>query len=155
MKQNAEIKVVGSQVLSGEKNTIEINTTGICEETENGIKLIYKEDFDKDAAVETTFSVKGNLVNIKRTGDFESNMLIQHGKRHHCHYRTPYGDMFMGTYGEELSVKNGNIRLEYTLDLNSSLISRNAVVISYRCKPVTNNLGEKDVKNITGYKSKN
>ncbi len=135
MKKNAEIKVVGSQLSNGEKNTIEINTTGICEETENGIKLIYEENLDEDAAVETTFSVRGSLVNIKRTGDFESNMIIQHGKRHHCHYRTPYGDMFMGTYGEELSVKNGNIRLEYTLDLNSSLISRNAVEISYKFKP--------------------
>lgn len=149
MKKNAEIKVIGSQLSDGEKNTIEINTTGICEETENGIKLIYEENLDEDATVKTTFSVRGNLVNIKRTGDFESNMIIQHGKRHHCHYRTPYGDMFMGTYGEELSVKNGNIRLEYTLDLNSSLISRNTVEISYKFKPVIKTLGEKDVKNIT------
>ena len=131
MKKDVKITVVGTQSAGGNTDTVEITTMGTYEKTADGLRLVYSEMLDEKTTVNTVFTVKGQLVNINRKGDYATNMMIQNGKRHHCHYRTPYGDLLMGTYGEELTVEAGRIRLEYTLDPNASLLSRNSVEISY------------------------
>ncbi|MBQ7725554.1 MAG: DUF1934 domain-containing protein, partial [Clostridia bacterium] len=73
---------------------------------------------------------------LQRTGDFQSRMAIEPGKRSSSLYRTPHGDMMISVYGEsvehDLTPEGGSLSLCYTIDSNLELISRNTVKISVR-----------------------
>lgn len=132
MKTNATIKVIGTQSDGTDTDKIEISSVGTFEEINNGIRLVYEEYPDVNSKIVTTLTVSGNIVQIKRKGEVETNMIVQNGKHHICHYDTSVGEIIMGTYGEELSLKDGEVHLAYTLDMNSSVVSRNKVDIKYR-----------------------
>ncbi len=81
----------------------------------------------------TTITVNGNdYASITRAGTANTNIVLETNKKHFCHYGTPYGDFQIGIMTH--FIKNniddsGELALKYTLDINSSYLSDNEIII--------------------------
>lgn len=76
-------------------------------------------------------------VSMTRFGPLPSQLVIEKGVRHLCHYDTGYGAMTLGVAADEirhqLTDAGGQVEFSYTLDMDSAgLISRNLVKIQVR-----------------------
>ncbi len=85
--------------------------------------------------VTTTLHIDNNhKVIMQRSGEVESRLTIEKGIRNLCHYGMPFGSATLGVFGEtiknELDQNGGRLYMCYTLDLNSSLLSKNELEIS-------------------------
>lgn len=76
-------------------------------------------------------------VSMTRFGRMPSQLVIEKGVRHLCHYDTGYGAMTLGVAADEirheLTEEGGQVEFSYTLDMDSAgPISRNLVKITVR-----------------------
>ena len=75
---------------------------------------------------------------MERSGAYTSQLFLETGKKHVCHYMTPYGDLPVGVYTEDikndLSEKGGTLDLHYSLDLNANFFANNHLKITVREK---------------------
>lgn len=114
---NFEMTVVGSVIHDGEKSVIE-----------------YVEENEETGREETTITIiDSTTVNIMRVGQFSSEMSIEKNKRHLTFYRTPYGELTMGVYGNYVNWfrngKNSVLKMKYSLDFNNDMVSENSMNI--------------------------
>lgn len=77
-----------------------------------------------------------DMVSILRTGDFQTHLVIQTGRKHFCHYETPFGDFAVGVAARwvdnRLTDDGGDLTLRYTVDANSTLLSDNEIRVAVR-----------------------
>ena len=72
-----------------------------------------------------------------RYGPAASQLIIEKGVRHLCHYETGYGSMTLGVAADEilnhLSEEGGKVTFSYTLDSDQDVVlSRNLVTITVK-----------------------
>lgn len=138
MMKDVIINIKGRQGIGDELDTIELTTDGRF-----GVKNgSYYMTYDESAMlglenVKTSLYIKpGNSVILQRSGDVESRLVVEEGKRSTCYYNTPQGELLIGIFGEsvktELNSHGGKIHMKYTIDSNLNLISRNTVDISVK-----------------------
>ena len=134
------VKSVGGLAASDDK--IEIISSGSMDVEGDLVTLTYQESADEDTVFTTTLTVDGNdRAQLTRSGPFAgTRMTIEKGRRHLCHYQTPYGSMMIGVFGEKIRSRisendGGQIDLCYTLDVNSEFHGRNEVSISVKPRP--------------------
>jgi uncharacterized beta-barrel protein YwiB (DUF1934 family) len=89
------------------------------------------------AGSKISLSVTGdNMVVMQRSGTAPSNLIIEKGKKHHCHYGTPFGDFMVGISADDvqcnLNEDGGDLYLKYTIDINSTLMSENEMFIDFK-----------------------
>ncbi|NLP26902.1 MAG: DUF1934 domain-containing protein [Clostridiales bacterium] len=121
-----------------EKSEMELTTTGTLDE-KNGSFIISYEDSEAtgfEGSV-TDITVKENeIASIIRSGSSNSNLIIEHGKKHFCHYATPFGVFIVGINAKKiennLNSNGGNLYMKYTIDLNSSYMSDNEIIFNIR-----------------------
>lgn len=137
-KDNVTISLVSRQ--SDGKNTeqTELITKGRFEKKKDRYIISYDESEATgfEGAV-TELVVYGNeKVTLNRTGDFMSNLTIEKGKKHHCQYGTPYGDIMVGVNSKEISSnltdEGGNVTFKYVIDINSSYLGDFDISIDVR-----------------------
>lgn len=135
MMKDVLIKIKGIQGLDGEKETVELTTTGRYGMRNGEYLVAYAEDgVAGSGRIKTSLRIKKDgSVNLIRTGGINSRLTVQKGVRNVCLYGTPYGDMQIGIYGEtfdnNLSSNGGSFAMSYTIDSNLQLVSRNIVEI--------------------------
>ena len=129
------ISIVGVQQLDGDSDTIELTTDGTLEPTADGYRLRYEETSGLEGAM-TTLHIAPGQVMLERSGSLTSLLVLEKGKRHLNSYETPYGNLMIGAYTDDLSVdlteKGGRLGFRYTLDMNGSVTGRHDVRISVR-----------------------
>jgi len=103
---------------------------------ENGYDIISYEDTSAtgfEGSV-TTIKVDGcRNASITRQGTANSVLSLEIGRKHFCQYGTPYGCLQIGVYThaiENTLAKGGRLYLKYTLDLNSSFLSDNEIIMT-------------------------
>ena len=68
-----------------------------------------------------------------RRGQFSSEMMVEKNARHHTFYVTPYGELTMGIYGNQVEwSKDDNgatLKMKYSLDFNNGFVSENTMKI--------------------------
>lgn len=138
MKKDVLISIKGISSIDGESDTMELTTLGNLF-TKNGKQIIcYKESEATGFAGTTTMlEVEGdNSVVLKRRGTNRSELIIEKGKRHLCHYDTGEGEIMIGVFSDSitnsLSDSGGDVSFKYSLDINSSLASENEVYINVK-----------------------
>lgn len=71
------------------------------------------------------------LVHLRRSGLYQTNFVIEHNKKHRCVYKTPFGEMDMDIFADEVfadvSENGGDIRLKYKLESDSGVIAENSL----------------------------
>lgn len=79
---------------------------------------------------------RDGMISIIRTGTFQTHLVVQKGKKHFCHYETPFGEFAVGVSAKwvrnELTDEGGKLALRYTVDANSTLLSDNEIRIDVK-----------------------
>ena len=139
MIKDVIIDIFSLQSLDDQSDTIEFTTDGKFGFENGEYYISYDEGklFETEQEVRTKIFLKtDNSATLLRSGAFKSRMLIEKGKRNTCFYSTPYGEMVIGIFGEEienhLTQDGGYLKLKYNIDSNLQLLSRNEVKISVR-----------------------
>ena len=125
-------------------DVIELITDGTLSEItmndEKGWAISYEDsEATGFAGAITTVSCFGErLASMKRTGAAESHLIIENGRRHHCHYGTEYGEMLMGISTSRIinrmTADGGELYFKYSIDINSALVSENEVYLEVKVK---------------------
>ncbi|MGN0654130.1 MAG: DUF1934 domain-containing protein [Oscillospiraceae bacterium] len=135
MKKNIMLTMTSVQYVDKDRTETELITSGTIEKTADGLVVTYEEsEATGFKGSKTTLTCDGNrIVDIRRTGANNSNLIIEPGTKHHCHYGTPFGDFTVGIYAHKientLSEQGGKLYLKYTVDINSSYISDNEIFL--------------------------
>lgn len=124
------------QSVHGESTETELLTKGFYE-INNDSFLISYEDTEATGfkGSITEISVKADrYASVIRSGSSSSDLIMERGKKHHCQYQTPYGAMDIGIYTHfiknNLLDDGGTLHLKYTLDINSSYMSDNEIIVT-------------------------
>jgi uncharacterized beta-barrel protein YwiB (DUF1934 family) len=145
MRKDVLISIKGTVISEGAApDIIELITAGRYYNKEGSYFISYKESETTGfEGVTTTLKVEGdNCVTLTRSGTSSSRLVLEKGRRHLCHYDTGLGQLMVGVSGcrinSQLDDGGGELTFNYTLDINSSLVSQNEVYISVReaMKPV-------------------
>ena len=139
MKDDYIISIIGTQTIDGEADKIEVLTTGEYEQ-KDGEKIIrYVEYSNEDPTLKTDTEVvvkNSTLLTITRKGELSSQLVLEKGRRHQCHYRTPVGDMMIGVFTssltDALSPLGGELKASYTLDFFGDAVSENEFYIKLK-----------------------
>ena len=88
-----------------------------------------------DATVTTTMKIEDSKVTVLRYGETNTQMVMETGRKHMSYYETPYGTLLVGVIAENISLdisdKRGKIRIDYDLEVNEAMVSRNTINLSY------------------------
>jgi len=118
-------------------------TAGRYYNKEGSYFISYKESETTGfEGVTTTLKVEGDsCVTLTRSGVSNSSLVLEKGRRHLCHYDTGFGDLMVGVSGCRINSRlddgGGELTFNYSLDINSSLVSQNEVYISVKEAPKT------------------
>jgi len=143
MKKDVSINIKSVQVAENECDTTELFTCGRFFRKKGGHQcrnytLSYNEsEVTGYAGSKISLDVTGdNMVVMKRSGEASASLIIEKGKKHHCHYGTPFGDFMVGISADDvrcnISDTGGDMYLKYTIDINSTLMSENEMYIDFK-----------------------
>lgn len=130
---------IKTKTVDGEGNidVIEMTTVGKYG-VRNGKAYISYDDSSSLGVddVKTTLSADDRSVVLRRSGGLQTRLDIERGERHQCHYSTAIGDMSVGIFGEllenRLGAGGGSLKMSYTVDVNSELLTKNVVEITVK-----------------------
>ena len=135
MNEDFLIRIDGRMEQAGETDSVELMTRGSFVHRGGSFFITYKESETTGyAGCTTTVKVAEDAqkVSMLRFGPAASQLVIEKGTRHLCHYETGYGSMTLGVAADEiesqLSDEGGQIKFSYTLDADQDTVpSRNLV----------------------------
>ena len=139
MENNYLISITNKQCIEGKIEEISLTTTGSYTE-KNGKRYIVYREYDQHNQVSQTSTLKiaENTVSLIRHNSdrYDTNLVLENGKRHLCQYGTPSGDLTLGVFTtkleDSLTDTGGDLMVEYLLDINTSLSSVNSIIISVK-----------------------
>lgn len=131
------ITIKSTQIVNSESDTTELFTIGKMGKSGEGYSITYEEsEATGFEGSNVTLSVSDDTVTMLRQGRSMSNLIIERGKKHHCHYGTEFGDFIVGINTDKitstLTDDGGDLYLKYTIDINSSFMSQNEMFINIR-----------------------
>ncbi len=138
MKKDVLIDIKGIYRQDGEQDQVELVTTGSYYKRNGDYYIAYDEsEMTGFEGTRTVLRVEGSQrVTLSRSGSTKSQLIIERGVRHQCHYDTGYGAMTIGVSGDRVSADlddhGGRLQFSYSLDVNTSLASENEVFINVR-----------------------
>lgn len=139
MKKDVLISIQSTQQVDGDRDEMELTTFGSYYEKNGKYYIVYQESeatgFESDTT--TTVKVEGeNRVTMIRSGMQRSQLVMERGKRHLCHYGTEYGNIIIGVLTDQivssLKENGGRVDFNYTLDIDGALASENTVRINVK-----------------------
>ncbi len=139
MIKDVIIDIKTEQTVDGNTDTIQFTTDGRFGIKDGSFFISYDESrlLEVDGEVKTTVFIKpDNSVVMQRNGAYNSRMVIEKGVRSNCFYSTPMGQISLGIFGEKvmssLTENGGNLVMNYTIDTDLKLLSRNRVNITVK-----------------------
>lgn len=139
MRKNVLINIKGIQYYDDDKDVVELMTVGRFYRKNGSFYISYDEsEATGFEGSKTTLKVEqdSGRVTMLRSGASKSQLIIEQGMRHQCHYDTGGGSMIMGVSGarviSNLCDDGGELDFKYTLDFNASMASENEVFIQVR-----------------------
>ena len=123
VEENYLITIKGTMEQNGENDTVELMTRGNFVQRGNSYYIVYAEtEATGYAGCTTTVRVSqdARLVSMTRFGKTSSQLIIEKGIRHLCHYETGYGSISLGVAADviehNLLPDGGELQFSYTLD---------------------------------------
>lgn len=133
------LEITGTQRIDGQRDKTELTTVGTIEHTDDSYIVKYTEQQEPPfAPIDVTVKISKDerLVEMTRSGAYESRLVIEKSGRNLCHYGTEYGDILMGIAGHSIEAEinefDGKFTFCYDIDLNGALASRNEVRMVYK-----------------------
>lgn len=118
-------------------DTIELVTSGLYSHSDDETVFSYQEsEITGMDGTKTTFSIRPEIITLTREGSINSQMVFQEGKKHIFAYVTEYGTTAMGVSThrilEGMGNNGGKVEIDYTIDMDSTVVSQNTFVIDVR-----------------------
>lgn len=138
MKKDVLISIKGVYSNEDDQDVVELFTTGKFYKRNGDYYISYEEtEATGFEGSRTTLRIEQeNRVTLRRTGSSNSQLIVERGVRHQCHYDMGFGEMMIGVHGSRikssLNDSGGNVELKYSLDINSLLASENEMYIFVR-----------------------
>jgi uncharacterized beta-barrel protein YwiB (DUF1934 family) len=139
LKNNYFISIYGKQDFDPDNSLVSVETTGNYVKKGNFEYIIYKEYDEEDPKKYSTSILKidgGKCVTYIKNGESRTKLVLENGKRHHCCYNTEFGCLMVGVFTDNItsnfSDKGGELKVNYHLDVNSSLTSVNEITVKIR-----------------------
>jgi uncharacterized beta-barrel protein YwiB (DUF1934 family) len=139
LKKDVVLTITGSQMIDGQKEQVELTTTGTYYRKGEQFYITYDESSATGySGSKTTVTVTkdGQRVTMLRSDPYKSHLVIEKGQRHQCAYTTEAGPLYLGIIGQkihsDLKEEAGELSFQYSLDINASLISVNEVSIQIK-----------------------
>lgn len=119
------------------KDSIELVTRGNLGRQAGILTLSYEEsELTGLEGTLTTIQVEPERVTMLRTGQVNTQMVFQEGRRHLSMYNTPYGAMAVGVNTRhlyaELDETGGELEIDYAIELDHAIVGRNVFRINVR-----------------------
>ena len=140
-EKNYIITIDGIQNADGySSENINMSTEGYFEPIDGGYLIRYEESeaTGLPGNVTSLLAEGDRRVTMTREGPEASQLIIERGRKHLCHYETGYGALTMGIYAEDivnkLTAKGGNLKFKYRLDINSSALVTNELNVTVKEK---------------------
>ena len=138
LREDHIIRIKSRIEQDGETAGIELMTRGNFARRNGSYFISYQEtETTGYAGCTTTLKVAEDQskVTLLRYGQANTQLTVERGRRHVCHYETTYGSMSMGVTADEivsqLTEKGGTVKFSYLLDSGSSeVISKNSLEIT-------------------------
>ena len=141
MKEDYLISINGTiQQEDGETDSMQLLTHGGFAYRNGSFFITYKESeaTGYEGSTTTVKVEKDSKVSMTRFGRAHSQLVIERGKRHVCHYESGYGSLSLGVAADEIENKldanGGEVTFSYTLDTGSNTLSYNCVKIKIQEK---------------------
>ena len=138
MKENYLIDIEGTIEQEGDIDRISLLTRGSFMRKNGSFFISYKETeaTGYEGNITTVKVDEDSKVSMLRFGNMPSQLVIERGRRHVCHYDSGYGSLSLGVAADEidnrLSEKGGRLVFSYTLDSGDAQISHNQVTITVK-----------------------
>ncbi len=136
MTDNFWIKIEGKMNLSGDVDTVNLTTRGNFVYKDGSYFIIYEETSATGYAgnVTTVQVESSDKVSMLRNGTMPSQLVIERGKRHVCHYDSGAGSISLGVAADDivshLTEQGGDVTFSYNLDTGDVHLSHNTVKIT-------------------------
>ena len=119
------------------KDSIELVTRGNLGRRDGILTLSYEEsELTGLEGTLTTIQVEPERVTMMRTGQVNTQMVFQEGRRHLSMYNTPYGAMAVGVNTRhlyaELDETGGDLEIEYAIEIDHAIAGRNIFRINVK-----------------------
>ena len=139
MEKPVIISIRGVQSLEpGEEDVMELVTQGVLRQEEGeGFSLSYLEsELTGLEGTTTTFTVKGERVELVRTGAVQSKMVFEKGKQDVSLYNVGFGALTIGVKARrlknELGPTGGHLEISYGIEIGEDVKGLNSFVIDVR-----------------------
>ena len=128
------ISVTGIQQGPEGPDTMELVTAGQYGISHEEALLTWQEsELSGMEGTKTSLTVQPGGVVLQREGALNSRMEFEEGQKHYFLYETPFGSATLGLdtrrIRTELGLHGGNIEIDYTIDLEQSVVGRNRFFI--------------------------
>lgn len=153
MIQNRIITITDiSRTPDGEESS-QVITKGCMVGGPEDYTLHFTEMLDDEYVCDTRMNVKKrSCVNILRTGAYNSEMIVEEGRRHNSHYVTPYGEFMIGIFAKSVDstveMKGGKLKLNYTIDFFGGHAAEKLLIIEVSDKLTVHNGKEKSGRKL-------
>ena len=138
MGNNVIIEMKSIQSVNDDVTESELITEGEFSGDGEDYSIAYEEsEATGFEGSKTLLTVNGQrMASIFRKGAANSNLVVEMGKKHHCHYSTPYGEMVVGIYAHKiqntLNEAGGSLYMKYTVDIDSAYLSDNEIYLKVK-----------------------
>lgn len=138
MEKNVCINIKSVQNSDEGEDVTELFTYGKMKKINSDNYCVSYEETDAMGfeGCRVTLYISRNEVRLLRSGNASADLVIERGKKHHCHYGTPYGDFMVGINTDalknEVGERGGDLYLKYTVDVNSGFLSENEMFINIK-----------------------
>ena len=131
------VSIVGESLVDGDGDKTELVTEGEYTLRNAKYLLRYKEHLSDDGgACTTVIKIDKDTVVMSRSGNINTQMIFEKGKRHVSHYETALGSFTIGVNTDMLSVDvdeaGGEVEIKYILDINNSAQVENYLRLNIR-----------------------
>lgn len=131
------MSITALQMVGDKTDEVTVLTKGLYKNTPAGAYIRYSEYSDINPLMKSTSHIKIGLdgvVTLTRHGLRATRFALEKGNRHLCQYATDFGNIYLGIYTSDvinnLHETGGSLRLVYSMDVNSELMSTNDVTIN-------------------------
>jgi uncharacterized beta-barrel protein YwiB (DUF1934 family) len=143
MEDKYILSIKGFQTYDDDTDDSDITlTTEANFKKQDGVYFINYEESEITGldGTKTSIEVGDNYVSLSRSGNINSQMLFMKDRKTSSYYNTPYGNMMIDIFTNNLDIDvtndGGEIKVGYLLDINSSQSSKNNFEIQIRRKSI-------------------
>ena len=135
MAKDVLVSVKGTQFIDGEKDSVEVITSGAWYEKNGKQYLLYEETYEgMQVTTKNTVKITPEIVEVTKKGAISSRMVYELGKQHMSDYTTPMGLIVLGITTKDIFVEADqdklHLELKYAMEMNGQFVTDSILEIT-------------------------